>query len=72
MSSSDDITSVVQQKKDDTASVNWREYVALRDHLSRQFGAQCDKIQSDLAATDSKLENVIQTTNSSAAALVNI
>ena len=60
MSSGDENASVVQQKKADTDSVNWREYVALRDHLSRQFGAESEKLQTGLAATDSKVDTLQQ------------
>lgn len=69
MSSDDERDSVVRQRKEGTAAVSWREYEALRDHLSRQFNNQCDKIQTDLAATDVKLENVLRTANDSAATL---
>ena len=72
MSSDDERDSVVRQRKEGTAAVTWREYEALRDHLSRQFSNQCDKIQTDLAATDVKLENVLQTANNSAATLQTI
>ena len=44
MSSDDERDSVVRQRKEGTAAVSWREYEALRDHLSRQFNNQCDKI----------------------------
>ena len=60
MYSGDENTSVVQQKKADTDSVNWREYVALRDHLSRQFGAESEKLQNGLAATDAKVDTLQQ------------
>jgi len=60
MSSGDETASVVQQKKEDNASVNWREYVALRDHLTGQFGAQSEKLQSDLASTDAKVVTLQQ------------
>ena len=72
MSSDEEIDSVVRQTKAGTATVSWREYEALRDHLSRQFSTQCDKIQSDLTATDVKLETVLQTANDSAATLTTI
>ena len=58
MSSGDDTASVVQQKKEDNASVNWREYEALRDHLSRQFGAESERLHTGLAATDAKVDTV--------------
>ena len=60
MSSGDENASVVQQKKEDNDSVNWREYVALRDHLSRQFGAESEKLQNGLAATNSKVDTLQQ------------
>ena len=72
MSSDDERDSMVQQRKEGTAAVTWREYEALRDHLSRQFSNQCDKIQNNLTATDMKLENVLQTSNDFAATLTTI
>ena len=72
MSSGDESDGVVRQKKDGNAPVCWAEYEALRDHLSRQFSAQCDKLQSDLTATDLKVDNVLQMATDSTAALVNI
>ena len=60
------------QRKEGTATVTWGEYEALRDHLSLQLNNQCDKIQGDLAATDTKLETVLQTANDSAAQLTTI
>ena len=51
---------MVQQKKEHNASVNWREYAALRDHLSSQVGAESKKLQSNLAATDAKVETLQQ------------
>lgn len=72
MSSDDERDSMVRQRKEGTAAVTWREYEALRDHLSRQFNHQCDKLQNDLTATDMKLENVLQTANDSAATLTTI
>src|SRR3954467_8983805 len=49
---------LVQQKKPDTDSVNWGEYTALKSHLSREFGVRCDKLGSDLPATDAKIDKM--------------
>ena len=72
MSSGDESDGVVRQKKDGNASVCWAEYEALRDHLTRQFSTQCDKLQADLTATDLKVDNVLQTATECAAALTAI
>ena len=72
MSSGDENDGVVRQKKDGNAPVCWAEYEALRDHLTRQFSAQCDKLQADLTATDLKVDNVLQTATESTAALAGI
>ena len=61
MSSSEADARLVQQKKPDTDSVNWGEYTALKSHLSREFGVRCDKLGSDLAATDAKIDKMQQT-----------
>ena len=60
MSFSDENASVVQQKKEDNDSVNWREYVALRDHLTHQLGEASEKVQTGLAATDAKVDSLQQ------------
>ena len=72
MSSGDENDGVVRQKKDGNIPVCWAEYEALRDHLTRQFTTQCDKLQEDLAATNLKVDNVLQTATESAAALTAI
>ena len=72
MSSDDERDSVVRQKKDGTTPVTWNEYEALHDHLSRQFGSQCDKLQSEMTATNNKVDVVLQTANASAATLTTI
>ena len=72
MSSGDENDGVVRQKKDGNAPVCWVEYDALRDHLTRQFSTQCDRLQADLTATDIKVDNVLQTATESAAALTAI
>ena len=46
MSSSDD--DVVMQKKKDEELVNWREYEALKSHLTRVFTNTTDAIDKNL------------------------
>ena len=60
MSSGDENASVVQQKKEDNGSFNWQEYVTLCDNLSRQFGVESEKLQTGLAAIDSKVDTLQQ------------
>ena len=46
MSSSDDVD--VMQKKTAETPVIWREYEALRDHLTRTFTKQTEDLDSSL------------------------
>ena len=53
MSSSDE---VVMQKKDDNTTVTWREYEALRDHLTGVINRSTENIDADIQAMQMKVE----------------
>ena len=63
MSSSDDVD--VMQKKTAKTSVIWREYEALRDHLTRTFTSQTEvldtevqNVQLQLGETDNTVKDI--------------
>ena len=55
MSSSDD--DVVMQKKKDEELVNWREYEALKSHLTRVFNHTTDAIDKNLQDMNVRLDH---------------
>jgi hypothetical protein len=54
MSSSDNVD-VMQKKKDETPVI-WREYEALRDHLTRTFNNQHETLHNDVQGVELKLD----------------
>ena len=60
MSTSDE---VVMQKKDDSETVTWREYEALRDHLQGVISRSTKSIDNDVQALQLKLDQTDNTIN---------
>ena len=48
---------VVMQKKDDNDIVTWREYEALRDHLTGIFDRNATKTDGDIQAVQIRVGN---------------
>ena len=60
MSTSDE---VVMQKKDDSDTVTWREYEALRDHFQGVITRSTESIDNDVQALQLKLDQTDNTIN---------
>jgi hypothetical protein len=53
----------VMQKKPDDATVTWREYEALRDHLQGVIQRSTDSIYTDVQAVEMKVDATDATIN---------
>jgi len=53
----------IMQKKADDATVSWREYEALRDHLQGYYERSSDSIEKEVQAVQLKLEQTDTTMN---------
>ena len=61
MSASDNVD-VMQKKKDETPVI-WREYDALRSHLTRAFTDQTEALDMEVQNVQLKLEDTDKTVN---------
>jgi hypothetical protein len=53
----------VMQKKADDATITWREYEALRDHLTGVINRSTDNIDADIQAIQMKVDATDTTVN---------